>query len=248
MNAKEVAKLTGISVRTLHHYDDIGLLCPNRNKENGYRKYSEEDMDQLQQILFFRECGFPLAKIQKLLNSSSFNREEAFRLQKKYLLHEKKRIETMLDTLNRSMRLMKGEITMSLTEKFGGFDMNSNPYEEEARRLWGDETVDKSNAYISSLTVEEKESIAKGMDNLFNQLASIRNENPASETAQKAMEEMYRHFNKNFGYQYTPEAFAGVGQMYITDTRFTENVDKYGEGLSKFLAEAMKIYAESQIK
>jgi DNA-binding transcriptional MerR regulator len=246
MNAKEVAKLTGISVRTLHHYDAINLLRPNRNKENGYREYSEEDMDKLQQILFFKECGFPLAKIQKLLNSSSFNREEAFQLQKKYLLHEKKRIETMLDTLNRSMKSMKGEITMSLTEKFGGFDMNNNPYEEEARRLWGDEAVDKSNAHISSLTMEEKDSIAKGMDHLFTELATIRNENPASDTAQKAMEKMYRHFNKNFGYQYTLEAFAGVGQMYITDIRFTENVDQYGKGLSQFLAEAMKIYADSQ--
>ncbi len=248
MNAKEVAKLTGISVRTLHHYDAIGLLCPGRNKENGYRQYSEEDMDQLQQILFFRECGFPLTKIQKLLNSSSFNREEAFQLQKKYLLHEKKRIETMLETLNRSLRSMKGEITMSLTEKFGGFDMNNNPYEEEARRLWGDETVDRSNAYVASLTVEEKDSIAKGMDQLFTELAAIRQENPASETAQKAMAGMYQHFNKNFGYQYTLEAFAGVGQMYITDTRFTENVDKYGAGLSQFLAAAMKIYADNQTK
>lgn len=248
MNAKEVARLTGISVRTLHHYDAIGLLCPGRNEENGYRQYSEEDMDRLQQILFFKECGFPLTKIQKLLNSSSFNREEAFQLQKKYLLHEKKRIETMLDTLNRSMRSMKGEITMSLTEKFGGFDMNNNPYEEEARRLWGDEAVDKSNAYVASLSAEEKDSIAKGMDQLFTGLAAIRHENPASAIAQEAMAKMYEHFNKNLGYQYTLEAFAGVGQMYITDVRFTENVDKYGAGLSQFLAEAMKIYADSQAK
>jgi len=82
--------------------------------------------------------------------------------------------------------------------------------------------------------MEEKDSIAKGMDHLFTELATIRNENPASDTAQKAMEKMYRHFNKNFGYQYTLEAFAGVGQMYITDIRFTENVDQYGKGLSQF--------------
>lgn len=248
MNTKEVAKLTGISVRTLHHYDAIGLLRPDRNKENGYRKYSEEDMDRLQQILFFRKCGFPLDKIQKLLNNPSFNREEAFQVQKKYLLYEKKRIETMLDTLERSMKSMKGEITMSLNEKFGGFDMDNNPYEEEARRLWGDEAIDKSNAHISSMTATEKESIAKGMDDLFTELSTIRTENPNSDTAQKAMEKMYQHFNKNFGYQYTLEAFAGVGQLYITDKRFTENIDKYGEGLSEFLAEAMKIYVESQTK
>lgn len=248
MNTKEVAKLTGISVRTLHHYDQIGLLCPDRKKENGYREYSEADLEKLQQILFFRECGFPLAKIQKLLHNPSFNREEAFQLQKKYLLHEKKRIETMLDTLNKSIKSMKGEITMSMKEKFGGFDMTNNPYEEEARRLWGNEAVDKSNAYISSLSEKERVSVAQGMDNLFSELAAIRNENPASDIAQKAMEKMYSYFNKNFGYQYTPEAFAGVGQMYITDARFTKNIDKYGAGLSNFLAEAMRIYAESRAK
>ncbi|MGI6711505.1 MAG: MerR family transcriptional regulator [Bacillota bacterium] len=248
MNTKEVAKLTGISVRTLHHYDQIGLLCPDRKKENGYREYSEADLEKLQQILFFRECGFPLAKIKKLLHNPSFNREEAFQLQKKYLLHEKKRIETMLDTLNKSIKSMKGEITMSMKEKFGGFDMTNNPYEEEARRLWGNEAVDKSNDYISSLSEQEKASVAQGMDNLFCELAAIRNENPASDIVQKAMEKMYCYFNKNFGYQYTPEAFAGVGQMYITDTRFTKNIDKYGAGLSNFLAEAMRIYAESRAK
>lgn len=248
MNTKEVAKLTGISVRTLHHYDAIGLLCPNRNKENGYRNYSEEDMERLQQILFFKECGFPLDKIRKLLNSTSFKKEEAFQVQKKYLLYEKKRIETMLDTLEKSMKSMKGEITMSLNEKFGGFDMNNNPYEEEARRLWGDEVIDKSNAHISSMDEREKEGIAKGMDDLFKELSTIRRKDPDSDTAQKAMEKMYQHFIKNFAYQYTPEAFAGLGQLYITDKRFTENIDKYGQGLSEFLAKAMKIYGDRQIK
>lgn len=84
------------------------------------------------------------------------------------------------------------------------------------------------------------------MDDLFTELAAIRNENPASDITQKAMEKMYQHFDKNFGYQYIPQAFAGVGQRYITDARFTENIDQYGKGLSKFLAEAMKIYAESR--
>lgn len=243
MNAKEVADLTGVSVRTLHHYDDIGLLSPERNKDNGYRDYSEKDLDQLQQILFFRECGFPLNKIEELLHSSNFNREEAFNLQKKYLLHEKKRIETMLDTLDKTMRSMKGEITMSQKEKFSGFDMTNNPYEEEARRRWGDKAVDQSKNYMASLSKQEQEATAKEMDDLFSELAAIRNEAPGSDTAQRAIDKLYRYLN-HFGYQYTPEAFSGLGQMYITDTRFTRNIDQYGEGLSKFLAEAMRIYAD----
>lgn len=246
MNANEVASLTGASVRTLHHYDQIGLLCPGRNPENGYREYSEEDLNQLQQILFFKECGFSLAAIKKLLSSPSFDRQQAFELQKKYLLHEKNRINTMLSTLDKTMRATKGEVTMTNKEKFGGFDMSDNPYEEEARRLWGDEAVDKSNAHIEGMSSEQQQAIAKGMDDLFTQLAAIRTEAPDSEVAQQAMEKMYRHFNQNFGGHYTLEAFAGVGQLYISDSRFTDNIDKYGGGLSQFLAEAMSIYAGQQ--
>lgn len=246
MNINEVSEIVGVSIRTLHYYDKIGILSPCRNPENGYREYDHADMDKLQQILFFKECGFPLAKIKKLLDRPDFDGEKAFEIQKKYLLHEQKRINSMLKTLEKSIQNMKGEIQMSQKEKFNGFDFTNNPYEKEARKLWGDETVDKSNAFIANLSEDEQNSIAKGMDDLFTELATIRMEYPNSETVQKAMEKMYNHFNSNFGYNYSLEAFAGVGQLYISDERFTKNIDKYGEGLSKFLAEAMKIYAESQ--
>lgn len=246
MNTREVAKITRISVRTLHHYDTISILSPGRNPENGYRDYTDDDLDRLQQILFFKECGFSLSQIKELLNSPDFDREKAFELQRKYLSHEKMRIESMLETLDKSLKNIKGEIKMSQKDKFNGFDFTKNPYEDEARRLWGDEAVEQNRRHIASLSEEEQNKIAKGMDDLFRSLAEIRQESADSKTAQEAMDRMFRHFNSNFGNKYTPEAFAGVGQLYITDERFTENVDKYGEGLSKFLAEAMKIYAERQ--
>jgi DNA-binding transcriptional MerR regulator len=245
MNTNEMANLTGISVRTLHHYDKIGLLCPTRNPENDYREYSEKELDQLQQILFFKEIGFPLAKIQALLNCPNFDREKAYLLQKKYLLHERIRINTMLDTLDKTIKSLKGEITMSQKEKFNGFDMSHNPYEEEARRLWGNEAVDKSNAHLKKMSASEQSEVSKGMDDLFSELALLRQADPASEVAQSAMRKMFRHFNDNFGGQYSLEAFAGVGQLYISDARFTENIDKYGDGLAQFLAEAMEIYAKT---
>jgi len=245
MNAKEVAKITGVSVRTLHHYDTISILSPGRNPGNGYREYSENDMDRLQQILFFKECGFSLVQIKGLLNSPGFDREMAFDLQKKFLLHQKKRIELMLETLEKSVQNMKGKMTMSIKDKFNGFDFTNNPYEDEARRLWGNKVVDQSNAHIKSLSQKEQEAMAKGMDDLFTDLAKIRNDAPDSATAQAAMDKMYSHFNASFGYRYSLEAFAGVGQMYVTDERFTVNIDKYGDGLSNFLSAAMKIYAEN---
>jgi DNA-binding transcriptional MerR regulator len=242
MNVSEVAELTGVSVRTLHHYDQIGLLCPKRNPENGYREYSDGELDLLQQILFFRECGFSLASIQTLLASPTYDRDQVFALQRNYLLREKRRIDAMLGTLEKTMKASKGELTMTPEEKFAGFDFTDNPYEEEARRLWGDEKVDQSNRKIAALTADGRKAITKEMHDLFTELAALRHEAPDSAKAQAAMEEMYRYFNRSFA-AYTPEAFAGLGQMYIADERFTKNIDRYGEGLSRFLAEAMAVYA-----
>ena len=244
MNSNEVAEMAGVSVRTLHHYDRIGLLCPKRNGENGYREYTDADIDMLQQILFFKECGFTLKKISELLSSPFFDREKAFDLQRKYLLHEKRRIEAMLETLEKTVSSAKGEITMTQKDKFSGFDFSNNPYEEEARRLWGDEMIDKNNARIDAMTEKERQGLSGGMDELFQKLAQVRHEKPDSEKAQEAMAYMYKYFNSNFGINYTPEMFKGLGEMYVCDTRFAENIDKYGEGLSLFLKEAMGIFAD----
>ncbi|WP_367361830.1 MerR family transcriptional regulator [Mesotoga sp.] len=175
---KGVAELTGLSVRALQHYDKIGLLSPKRNLANGYREYSEGDLDRLQQILFFRQCGFSLERIEKLLSNPRFDREKALELQKKNLILEKERIEAMLITLERTLKTMRGEDSMSQREKFKGFDFSYNPYEEEARQLWGDETVEKSNDFIASKSDRERKDMEKTLDELFRGLAEIRDEDP----------------------------------------------------------------------
>ncbi|RKD30348.1 MerR family transcriptional regulator [Lacrimispora algidixylanolytica] len=245
MNTNEVAVLTGVSVRTLHHYDKIGLLSPGRNRDNDYREYTENDLDMLQQILFFKACGFSLAEIKMMLTSPSFDRDKAFVLQKKYLMHEKERIDAMLDTLEKTIRSWKGEQEMTQKEKFAGFVMGDNPYEEEARRLWGEEAVNEFNTKINSLSPREQNAVAENMEELFLELGKIRLEEPDSLVAQDAMNKMYQFFNKNFGYHYSLEAFAGLGELYVKDERFLKNIDHYGEGLSVFLSRAMKIYAEN---
>ena len=240
MTIHEVSELTGVSVRTLHHYDAFSLLSPQRNRENGYREYDDGDLDQLQQILLFKECGFPLAKIKELLSRPDFDRKKAFALQKSYLLHERKRINTMLKTLEKSIKHMEGDLTMSQKDKFIGFDLTNNPYEEEARHRWGDEAV----AHIASLSQEAKGAIATGMDDLFSELATLVHESPDSPAVQAAMKNMYEYFNSNFGFQYSLEAFAGLGELYVADQRFTKNIDRFANGLSAFLSKAMRCYAE----
>lgn len=137
MQIKELAELTGVSVRTLHHYDKIGLLVPQKDDWNGYRIYSENDIDKLQQILFFKELDFPLKKIKQILDDPFFDKNVALDLQRHLLIEKKQRIETMLATLDQTIRNEKGEITMTNKEKFTGFDFSTNPYEEEAKKTLG---------------------------------------------------------------------------------------------------------------
>ncbi|WP_141432105.1 MerR family transcriptional regulator [Bacillus sp. 03113] len=242
MRVKEVADLVGISVRTLHHYDEIGLLTPEETTEAGYRLYSDENLSTLQQILFFKELGFPLKKIQEMITSSSFNREEALILQRKMLLEKRNRLDQMISTIEKTIQHTRGEIEMSNKEKFEGFDFSYNPYEKEARERWGDQAVDTSNAKIESMSKKEQNDLANQMNIVYKNLAALRHTNPGSSNAQAAIEEWFQLLNQ-FG-NYSLEAFKGLGQMYVDDERFTKNIDQFGEGLANFMCDAMEIYAD----
>lgn len=247
MNIKEVADIAKVSVRTLQHYDKIGLLVPSRNKWNDYRIYSKDDISKLQQICFFKACGFSLAKIQTLLDSSSFDRNKAFALQKYYLLQEKERIEVLLNTLERSIQEMAGDITMTTTEKFKGFDFTKdNIYEQEVRDRWGDGAVEKTKEKIDALDDSAKQDLSTKMTGLFINLAQLMEDTPTSDRVQKAVDQLYQTFNHEFGYHYTLAAFAGVGNLYVSDDRFHENLSQYGVGFPEFLSTAITFYTSEK--
>lgn len=240
MKVKEVSKLTGVSVRTLHHYDDIGLLTPDAITEAGYRLYSDENLSTLQQILFFRELGFPLKKIKELLDSPSFDRQEAFEMQRKMLIEKRTQLDDMIKTIEKTIQHGKGAYQMTNEEKFKGFDFNQNPYEQEARERWGDKAVDKSNKKVAQFGPEYGEE----MNRIYFKLAELRHLSPESDEAQEAIGEWFAFLNK-MG-DYSLEMFEGLGQMYVTDERFTKNIDQFGEGLAAFMCNAMAAYAENR--
>ena len=161
MRVKEVAELAGISVRTLHHYDEIGLLVPEKTTPAGYRLYSERDLEKLQQILFFRELDFPLDQIKRILDDPKFDRAEALAMHRKLLLEKRERLDRLIATIDKTMLHMKGEIRMSNKEKFEGFDFSRNPYEQEARERWGGKAVDESKAKLGKMSKEEQEDFAR---------------------------------------------------------------------------------------
>lgn len=237
MKVKEVSNLTGVSVRTLHHYDAIGLLVPDGLTEAGYRLYSNDNIATLQQILFFRELGFSLKKIKELLASSAFNRQEAFCLQREMLLDKREKINEMIKTIEKTIQYGKGEVNMTNEERFKGFEFGDNPFEQEARDRWGDEAIDESNKKVAQFGPE----IQIEMNRIYAELAKIRHLSPTSDEAQVAIGEWYDLLNK-IG-SYSLEAFKGLGEMYVADERFTKNIDKFGEGLAVFMRDTMTAYA-----
>jgi len=239
MKVKEVADLVGISVRTLHHYDEIGLLTPEKTTSAGYRIYSDKNLETLQQILFFKELGFPLKKIKEIIDNPSFEYQEMLEMQHKMLIEKKKQLEKMIATIEKTIQHSKGEIQMSIQEKFDGFDFSKNPYEEEARKRWGDKAVDEANENVKNMAPFDQGKMIE----VYGKLAAARYLSPDSKEAQEAIGEWYQLLNK-IGH-YSPEAFKGLGQMYVDDERFTKNIDKFGEGLSVFMRDAMAVYADN---
>mgnify|MGYP001164609834 CR=1 FL=1 len=161
------------------------------------------------------------------------------------LLEKRKRYDQMIQTIDKTIKHMKGEMEMTNKERFKGVHFKHNPYEEEARKLWGDEAVERSNQKLNSLNDVQQKALAEKWDEIFTKLATIRHLDPKSKEAQDGIKEWFEFLNSSVHY-YSPEAFAGLGELYVQDERFTKNIDWYGEGLAQFMSEAMKIFAERE--
>ncbi|WP_440116449.1 MerR family transcriptional regulator [Paenibacillus sp. QZ-Y1] len=242
MKVKEVTDLVGISVRTLHHYDEIGLLTPDEVTSAGYRLYSDTNLEKLQQILFFKELDFSLKDIKEIINNPSFNPEEALNMHRRILLDKRQRLDQMIATIDKTILHVRGAIKMTAKEQFEGFDFSQNPYEQEARQRWGDQAVDQLNHKLHSQSTKEQKDLSDQMNDIYTRLAALRHTEPASEQAQAGIMEWYDYLN-NIG-SYSLEAFRGLGQMYVDDERFTRNIDQFGEGLAVFMRDAMDAFAD----
>ncbi|UOR11298.1 MerR family transcriptional regulator [Halobacillus amylolyticus] len=247
MKVKEVAELVGISIRALHHYDNIGLLTPQETTEAGYRLYSNKDLETLQQILFFKELDFPLKKIKEIITNPDFDQKEALQLHRKMLLEKRRRLDNMIQTVEKTLQQRRGEIHMTNKDKFEGFDFSRNPYEQEARERWGDEAVDRSNAKFNHMSKQGKDHMSRQMDTIYKKLATLRHDSPDSDAAQAAIKEWYFFMNESINNDDLMK-FKGIGQLYIDDERFTNNIDNYGEGLAEFMRDAMALFADRHKK
>lgn len=242
---REVAELTGVSVRTLHHYDEIGLLRPDSLTESGYRIYTDENLERLQQILFFKELDFSLQEIKEILDSPGFDRKKALSSHLKLLEQKKTRLERIMDTVVKTINAIEGGNEMSKKDMFGAFEFNDS-YAQEAKEKYGHTDAWKeSQARTSRYTGQDwAEIMAKG-DAIYKKLAAIMDRSPDDPAVQDAVGEIRQHITDSF-YTCTVDIFRGLGELFVADGRFTANIDKYGEGLAVFLRDAIKVYCDRQ--
>ncbi len=243
LQIKEFSLLTGVSVRTLHYYDEIGLMKPCYvDEQNGYRFYDEASLERMQEILFYRELDFPLKSIVEILASPNYDKQKALAEQKRLLTLKKDRLERLIAALEQAE---KGEITMSAFDN-SEYETARQQYEDEAKQRWGaTDAYKESQAKTAGYSKDKWNDVLAGMNGVFAEFAECKKcgESADSETAQQLVKKLQDYITVNF-YHCTNEILAGLGQMYICDERFKNSIDKSGEGTAEFVAEAIKIYCK----
>ncbi len=242
MQINEFAKLTGVSVRTLHYYDEIGLLKPAyANEQNGYRFYDENSLSRMQEILFYRELDFELKSISEILSSPDYDKKKALAEQRKLLVLKKERLERIIDALDDAE---KGKITMKAFDN-SDYETARKQYEAEAKQRWGETEAYKEHAEkTANYTKDKWQGVNDGLMTVFAKFAECKKNGYTvvdSEETQALVKELQAYITENY-YTCTKEILAGLGQMYVADERFKNNIDKHTKGTAEFVREAIEIY------
>jgi len=251
-SVQQLARLAGISARTLRYYDQIGLLRPARIAENGYRVYGRAEVDALQQILFYRELGVPLKEIGGILSAPDFDRARALGEHLSALRQKKDRVEGLIQAVTKTIESIKGERDMSDAEKFEGFkqgliDDNERTYGQEIRQAYGEAAVEQSNARLKGMSEadwQRAESLSAAVNEGIKR--AMAEGDPASEAAKEACD-LHRQWLCMYWPegQYSKAAHLAIAQMYCDDERFMAYYEAIAPGAAAFLLEAMKVYCAS---
>ena len=241
MTVHEVSKLTGVSVRALHHYDQLGLLKPAEVTEAGYRLYDEDSLTRLQSILLFRELQFPLKDIGAILDSPTFDRNKALDQQIRLLELQKEHLDNLID-LARGMKL----VGVKCMTDFTAFDTKKiDEYAREAKASWGTTPEWKEYEQKSKgRTKEQTAAISEGMMDIFRSFGAIREGDPASAEAQALVNRLQGYITENF-YTCSDGILLSLSKMYGGGGSMTENIDKVGgPGTGAFAEQAIAVHCK----
>ena len=242
-SVKQLADLAGVSRRTLHYYDEIGLLNPTSVQENGYRVYDQAALLRLQQILFYRELDFELEQIKAILDEPDFDLVSALREHRAALEKGKQRLKTLTETIDSTIMHLVGEVRMDDKNVFKGFsEEQQREYEQQAREEYGAENVDASIKRWNSYTEEEQQRIMEEGGKNYSQIAANMDKGPQSEVVQELLVRWHQHLH----YFYVPslDVLRGLGNMYHEHPDFNATFTAIDPDLPAFLQKAINYYVD----
>ncbi len=245
---QQLATLAGVTVRTLHHYDDIGLLTPAHRSANSYRKYGEAELLRLQQIMFFRELGMPLAQIKRTIGSAQFDMVHTLEGHKAMLGIKKKRISDLLKTIDKTIKKINNESMMNDDELYDGFSKEElDAWNKEAKERWGDTDMYKQSVgKYESLTKEEKLKMKHDGEALMDEIVANMDKGADSPEVQALVQ---RHYDSlRFFYEPNLTMYRGLADMYVGyqgDTRFRAYFEKHHKDLPEFMRDAIYVYCDT---
>jgi MerR family transcriptional regulator, thiopeptide resistance regulator len=240
---KKLANLAGISVRTLHYYDEIGLLNPSSIGENGYRFYEDEALFRLQQILFYRELELSLDEIRAIVAKPDFDLITALQEHKQALVRRVERLNGLMHTIDNTINHLKGNQEMSKKSLFAGFtEEEEKKYTAEAEQMYDPATVRDSQKKWKAYSKEDKQRIGEEGDAAYAAIVAAIPLGADSPQAQAGVELWRKHME----YFWSPnlEQLNGLAELYNTDARFKANFDKFDPRLAEFMREAVEIYVK----
>ena len=239
---KQLSKLAGITPRTLHYYDEIGLLKPSRVGDNGYRYYGEETLLRLQQILLYRELDLPLEDIKRIMGRHGFDILSALESHKAELRKRIAHLERLVTTVDNTISHLKGEKEMSKKQLFETISEEQQAeYEKEAMQMYDPKIVKASNKKWKSYSAADKQRIGEEGNSVYQAFLDAMPKGAASPEAQAAVERWRRHM-ENF-WSPNDEQLVGLAHLYNDDPRFKANYDKVHPRLAEFVLEAVTLYA-----
>ncbi len=246
---KKIANLSGVSARTLRFYDEIDLLKPARVSSSGYRIYGQQEVNRLQQILFYRELDMKLEEIKEILDNPDFNVEHALMEHQEKLLAKRCEIDHLLASVQQTMQYYKGEIDMTDQEKFTVFKEqkiaeNEAKYGEEIREKYGKETVERSNQKYLNLTEEQMQEMTKTETQLFAKIEMYLQQPKIESDLAKEICELHKKWLSFTWSTYSAEAHKGLGMMYVADERFTAYYDDKHASAAQALNDVIQYHAK----
>ena len=243
----KLAKIAGVSVRTLHHYDEIGLLKPSFRSASGYRKYQRGDLLRLQQILFYRELDFSLNEIKDIMDDPDYNEIQAFVNHRRSIEQRIERLSNLLNTLDKTLLQYK-EDTMVLTDEelYEGFTKEQiERYNKDVDEKFGSGTVKASEERIKKMSKKQWQDVKEEGGAIILEMADLMDLPPESSEVQKLIRR-HHAWIKNY-WKPNAESYKGLGRGYVENPEFRAFYDKYKIGLADFFCAAMEYYADTKL-